>query len=67
LLDKDADNYVVLDMRNNYEFQLGHFKNAIPAGTVNFRDVKEYVDDWKEKFKDKQIIILIQQLLEFTL
>lgn len=57
LMDKGADDYVVLDMRNNYEFQLGHFKNAIPAGTVNFRDVKEYVDDWKEKFKDKQIIM----------
>jgi len=57
LLDKNQDDFVVLDMRNNYEFQLGHFKNAIPAGTVNFRDVKDYVSDFKEKFKDKQIIM----------
>ncbi|MEI7477790.1 MAG: rhodanese-like domain-containing protein [bacterium] len=32
LLDaSDLDDRVIVDMRNDYEYQLGHFKNAIPA------------------------------------
>lgn len=57
LMDKGEDNFVVLDMRNNYEYQLGHFKNAIPAGTVNFREVQDYIADWKKNFKDKQVVM----------
>ncbi|MBP6910158.1 hypothetical protein KBC03_01005 [Patescibacteria group bacterium] len=27
----DLDDRVIVDMRNDYEYKLGHFKNAIPA------------------------------------
>lgn len=57
LLDSERDDYVVIDMRNNYEYKLGHFKNAIPAGTVNFRDLKKVLNHYKEEFSDKQIIM----------
>ena len=26
-----SDEYLILDMRNDYEYRLGHFKGAIPA------------------------------------
>ena len=31
VIDSDNDDRVILDMRNSYEYKLGHFKNAIPA------------------------------------
>ena len=47
ILDGDkADNYLIIDMRNDYEYRLGHFKNAIPAGTVNFREVPELIKQY---------------------
>lgn len=50
ILDGDkADDYLILDMRNDYEYRLGHFKNAIPAGTVNFREVPELIKQYGEK------------------
>ena len=44
---------VLIDTRNDYEFALGTFKNAINPNTENFRDFPEYVQknllDKKEK------------------
>ncbi len=49
------DDVVLLDNRNSFEFRLGHFKNAIDPGVVNFRDfpnyVKAHVDEWKRDGK----------------
>ena len=57
LLDnKNPDDYVVLDMRNNHEYKLGHFKNAIRANTLNFRDLEENIEQYKKEFWDKMII-----------
>lgn len=50
------DDYVILDMRNDYEYRLGHFKGAIPAGTVNFREVPQLLAKYREKTKGKKII-----------
>ncbi len=51
-----ADEYLILDMRNDYEYRLGHFKGAIPAGTVNFREVPKLLERYREEAKDKKII-----------
>lgn len=52
ILDGDkADEYLILDMRNDYEYRLGHFKNAIPAGTVNFREVPNLLKKYSEQAK----------------
>lgn len=52
----DLEDWVIVDMRNDYEYKLGHFKNAIPAGTVNFREVPELLEKYKETFGDKKIL-----------
>ncbi len=56
IIDSANPDYVILDMRNNYEWKLGHFKWALPAGTINFRDLEEYCDIYKKKFAGKKII-----------
>lgn len=51
ILDSEkADDYIVLDMRNNHEYKLGHFKNAIPANTLTFKELEEKIDEYKEQF-----------------
>lgn len=56
LENEDPENYIILDMRNNHEYKLWHFKNAIPANTLNFRDLEEQIDDYKKQFWDKKVI-----------
>lgn len=57
LLDKwNADDYIVLDMRNDHEYRLGHFKNAIPASTLTFKELEDKVEDYKKEFGDKKVI-----------
>lgn len=41
--DSDED-FVVIDMRNTYEYISGHFKNSIDAGLHNSRDLPEAVE-----------------------
>jgi len=50
------EDYIILDMRNNHEYKLWHFKNAIPANTMNFRELNEQIEDYKKQFWDKKII-----------
>lgn len=57
IIDEEDDDRAILDMRNDYERQLGHFKGAIPAGTVNFREVQELIKKYKEKLKDKKVVM----------
>ena len=46
-----ADDVVLLDNRNSFEYKLGHFRNAVDPHVTNFRDFPEYVkahaDEWK--------------------
>ena len=51
-----ADDYLILDMRNDYEYRLGHFKNAIPAGTVNFREVPKLLERYGKAAAGKKVI-----------
>ncbi len=57
ILDKAPESITVLDMRNDFEYQLGHFKHAIPAGTINFREVKSLIKKYKEKLGDKKVVM----------
>jgi UPF0176 protein len=52
----NIDDYIVLDMRNNHEYQLGHFKNAIPADTLTFKELENKIEDYKKEFWDKKVI-----------
>jgi len=52
---KDRDDVVVVDMRSNYEYELGKFKNAVTLGLENFRDLPQHLDKLST-YKDKKIL-----------
>lgn len=52
---KDRDDVVILDVRSNYEHNLGHFKNAVRLDIENFRDFPSKINELA-KFKDKKIL-----------
>lgn len=52
---KDQDDVVVLDVRSDYEHELGRFKNAVTLDIENFREFPEKVADL-EQYKDKKIL-----------
>ncbi|MBC8055248.1 MAG: hypothetical protein H7Y61_01580 [Rhizobiales bacterium] len=49
----DADDTVVIDNRNSFEFRLGRFRDAIDPQVGNFRDLPVFIaknaDDWKAR------------------
>jgi len=49
-------NAVILDTRNDYEWELGHFKNAILPPVDSFRDLPQWIEDNREKFEGKRIL-----------
>jgi UPF0176 protein len=51
-----TDEYLILDMRNDYEYRVWHFKWAIPAGTVNFREVPKLLEKYGKQAEGKKII-----------
>ncbi len=46
---------IILDTRNDYEYELGTFKNAINPDIDNFREFPEYVERHLSDKKDKKI------------
>ncbi len=52
---KEWDDVVILDGRNNYEYKIGRFHNAIELNTDNFRDFPKALEKI-EHLKDKKII-----------
>jgi len=52
---KDKDDVVIVDVRSNYEHNVGKFKNAIAFDMENFREFPDKVEEL-EKFKDKKVI-----------
>lgn len=52
---KKEDDFVIIDMRNDYEYEVGHFEDAIDPCTRNFRDLPKAMPEL-EKHKDKKIL-----------
>ncbi|MCM3315941.1 rhodanese-related sulfurtransferase [Rummeliibacillus stabekisii] len=50
------DNTVVIDARNTYEYDLGHFRGAIRPDIQTFRELPEWINENKEQFEGKQIL-----------
>jgi len=46
---------LVIDTRNDYEYEIGTFKNAINPKTDSFRDFPNYVENELANFKDRPI------------
>jgi UPF0176 protein len=50
-------NTIVIDMRNHYEFEVGHFENAVEVPSDTFREQLPMAVDMMQDKKDKNIIM----------
>jgi len=57
LLSNKPDDLVILDARNNYESQIGRFEDAIIPDIAYFRQFPEFIDQNKEQFRDKTVLM----------
>ncbi len=55
ILREDSEDTVIIDMRSNYEHNIGKFKGAITLDIDNFRDMPEKIEELKH-FKGKKVI-----------
>jgi len=53
----DNPNTIVVDMRNHYESEVGHFKGAITPNVDTFREELPLVADLLKEQKDKKIVL----------
>jgi UPF0176 protein len=53
----DSPDTVVIDMRNHYEYEVGHFENAIEIPSDTFREQLPMAADMMKDKKDKNIIM----------
>ncbi|MCI5083917.1 MAG: rhodanese-related sulfurtransferase [Saprospiraceae bacterium] len=53
----DQDETIVVDMRNHYESEVGHFEGAILPDVETFREALPLVEDMLQDKKDKDIIM----------
>lgn len=49
MLDEQDPNTIVLDVRNDYEWEVGHFTGAINSNCKTFREFTEFASQLKEK------------------
>lgn len=47
---------VVIDARNDYEYDLGHFRGAVRPDVETFRDLPNWIQENKEQFEGKKIL-----------
>src|SRR5690625_1753143 len=50
------ENVVVIDARNDYEYDLGHFRGAVRPDIRAFRELPDWIRQNKEKFEGKTIL-----------
>jgi len=53
----DDKNTIIVDMRNHYESEVGHFKNAICPNVDTFREELQVVEDLMKDKKDKNLLM----------
>ncbi len=57
LMSENHEDLVILDARNDYEWRVGAFNNAIKPPISNFRDLPEYLEKNLDQFKDKRVLM----------
>lgn len=57
IVDHNDQDRAILDMRNDYERQLWHFKGALPAGTVAFKEVPDLLKKYKQALHNKKVVM----------
>ena len=53
----DDKNTIIVDMRNHYESEVGHFKNAICPNVDTFREELQIVEDIMKDKKEKNLLM----------
>lgn len=53
----DDPDTVLIDMRNHYESEVGHFENAITPDVETFRESLPIINDMLEADKDKKLVM----------
>ncbi|WHA10413.1 rhodanese-related sulfurtransferase [Enterococcus montenegrensis] len=51
-----AEDTVVIDARNDYEYDLGHFRGAVRPEIRNFRELPQWIKEHKEEFMEKRVV-----------
>lgn len=47
---------VIIDARNDYEYDLGHFRGAVRPDVETFRDLPQWIRENKDQFEGKKIL-----------
>lgn len=50
------DDVIVLDGRTDYEYDLGHFRNAIRPNIDSFKEFPEWIEENMSEYKDRPIL-----------
>lgn len=53
----DDPDTIVVDMRNHYESEVGHFENAVCPDVVTFREALPLVEDMLQDKKDRHVVM----------
>ncbi|MEL6388863.1 MAG: rhodanese-related sulfurtransferase [Bacteroidota bacterium] len=53
----DTEDTVVIDMRNHYEHEVGHFRGAIRPDVTTFRESLPIVEDILREHQDKHVVM----------
>jgi len=57
IMQHQNDKTIIFDARNAFESRIGHFKQAHTPDIDHFRDLPEYIQEHKELFQDKDVIM----------
>ena len=52
----EDEDTIILDARNDYEFDLGHFRGAVRPDITRFRDLPEWIRNNKDQLDGKNIV-----------
>ncbi|MBK1810870.1 rhodanese-related sulfurtransferase [Clostridium sp. YIM B02505] len=50
------DDVIIVDGRNDYEYNIGHFRGAIKPNVSNFKEFPKWIDDNLSEYKNKKIL-----------
>ncbi len=50
------DDVIIVDGRNDYEYEIGHFRGAIKPEVKNFKQFPKWIEENLSKHKDKKIL-----------
>lgn len=57
LLSNRPDNLIILETRNDYEWEVGRFEGAENPNIKTFREFPAYVEENLERYKDKEVLM----------